>query len=341
MDSFQAALHRANITRRVHQAAKRHAEVIDQRWAGKDNQRNQAMGIAWCVELPIAMFDLAFAEDDSSDLLLNALSHVRRAEASGLFEAMSLVCLAVLLSMSKAMPGLNSVLAGEFTDRAVTFYSSVDPSPRDVAALLNMTPPEQWFASTLWLHVFSRSREAHQLFASKITAGLDPIDDLKLHAIDSVLMHTIVRVADEVVVKAGLLDDQHIRAPGASTKQEKGSAPRDHEARPKTAYDAICEILVGSSRAYAAKHGIAPTAATSDQQIVSIYERVGQAFREVAQVRNEELPAGYLNTIVFKFYQLNEDPRGRHLFDEHLKYELGLYRSKGLREDYKFDLRLF
>lgn len=107
------------------------------------------------------------------------------------------------------------------------------------------------------------------------------------------------------------------------------------------AFNAAAEpLLVSSYRSIGAKIGRAPTSKTSDADIVGIYRKVGTAFRAVSNERGEHLPAGYLNAIVFKFYQVREQ-FGDKFMDEHLAYELNKYRAEGLREDYKVDMKLF
>lgn len=104
--------------------------------------------------------------------------------------------------------------------------------------------------------------------------------------------------------------------------------------------DIAGKIVVTGYRNLAAQHGCAPTQATSDQQIMEIYSKVGTAFKDVARERGEELQAGWLNTVALKFLQVKEK-MGEVFMDEHLSYELDKYRQEGLRSDYKKDLQLF
>ncbi len=99
-------------------------------------------------------------------------------------------------------------------------------------------------------------------------------------------------------------------------------------------------LIINGFRRLAAANGTAPTAKTSDLKIIEIYKQVGSAFRKASKERNEHLPAGYLNTIVFKFFQVYEI-MGDTMFYEHLKYEVARYIKEGLRDDYKQDLKLF
>lgn len=123
-----------------------------------------------------------------------------------------------------------------------------------------------------------------------------------------------------------------------------GLFDRFKKKQPKTMLDKVQELagplIVNGYRQLAAANGTAPTAKTSDQKIIEIYQQVGSAFREASKERNEHLPAGYMNTIVFKFFQVYE-MMGDTMFYEHLKYEVDKYINEGLRDDYKQDLKLF
>jgi hypothetical protein len=100
------------------------------------------------------------------------------------------------------------------------------------------------------------------------------------------------------------------------------------------------KIIPARYRSLARANGIAPTDATTDEQIVAIYTQVCAGFRFVAKERGEEIPAENLHRIVLKFLNVFED-RGADFYRSHLQYELDLYRNKGLREDYKNPLKLF
>jgi|JI6StandDraft_1071083.scaffolds.fasta_scaffold655895_1 hypothetical protein len=114
--------------------------------------------------------------------------------------------------------------------------------------------------------------------------------------------------------------------------------------QPKTMLDQVQALagplIVNGYRKIAAANNIAPTAKTSDQKIIEIYQRVGSAFREASNQRGEHIPAGHLNTVVLKFFQVYE-MMGDTMFYEHLKYEVDKYIQEGLRPDYKQDLKLF
>jgi len=112
----------------------------------------------------------------------------------------------------------------------------------------------------------------------------------------------------------------------------------------RTMFDEVQEVagklVVDGYRRLAALHGCAPTSKTSDKQILEMYQKVGTAFREVADQRNERFPAGTQNYIVWKFLQVNET-LGSEMVDPHLRYEINKYREEGLRPDYNQDLKLF
>lgn len=114
--------------------------------------------------------------------------------------------------------------------------------------------------------------------------------------------------------------------------------------QPKTvldeAKDLAGKLIVNGYRRIAAANNIAPTSKTSDQKIIEIYQKVGTAFREASNKRNEHISAGNLNTIVLKFFQVYE-MMGDTMLLEHLKYEVDKYIHEGLRQDYKQDLDLF
>jgi hypothetical protein len=114
--------------------------------------------------------------------------------------------------------------------------------------------------------------------------------------------------------------------------------------QPRAILDEIHEtggkLVVSGYRRLATQNGCAPTTATSDKEILEIYKKVGTAFREASQQRNECLPAGTMNYIVWKFIQIKE-MMGSEMLDSHLEYELQKYLSNGLRPDYRQELHLF
>jgi hypothetical protein len=114
--------------------------------------------------------------------------------------------------------------------------------------------------------------------------------------------------------------------------------------KPRTLLDQVQQtggkLIVSCYRKLGAQHGCAPTAATSDQEIIEIYKRVVTAFREASQERGEHVPAGTMNNIVWKFIQIKE-MMGAEMLDSHLEYELQKYLREGLRPDYRQELHLF
>jgi hypothetical protein len=114
--------------------------------------------------------------------------------------------------------------------------------------------------------------------------------------------------------------------------------------KPRTLLDRAQEaagiLIVGGYRRVAASQGSAPTSKTSDQKIIEIYQKVGTAFREAAIQRGERIPAGVMNSIVWKFLQAYE-MFGDAGVESHLAYELQKYSQQGLRPDYKRDLKLW
>jgi hypothetical protein len=86
---------------------------------------------------------------------------------------------------------------------------------------------------------------------------------------------------------------------------------------------------------------LAPTSATSDEEIFKVYETVATAFNRGAEVRGAHIPAGSINTIVLKFLQMIEGDYSSEFIAEHLEYEVTKYVKEGLREDYKQQIPLF
>jgi hypothetical protein len=99
-------------------------------------------------------------------------------------------------------------------------------------------------------------------------------------------------------------------------------------------------LIVHGYRKFANEHGCAPTSATSDQDIIRTYMKVGSAFRAASQKRGENISAGVLNRIVLNFLQARE-LLGDAMMDQHLQYEVQKYLNEGLRQDYKQEIRLF
>lgn len=113
--------------------------------------------------------------------------------------------------------------------------------------------------------------------------------------------------------------------------------------KPRTLLDEAKETagkaVVYGYRRIAKERGCAPTQKTSDDKIIEIYSKVVSSFQKVAATKNERIPAVYLNTIALKFYQVYE-LAGDAFLDEHLDYEINLYKTSGLRNDYKQELKL-
>jgi hypothetical protein len=114
--------------------------------------------------------------------------------------------------------------------------------------------------------------------------------------------------------------------------------------KPRTLFDdaqeAAGKLIVSGYRRLAESQGCAPSAKTSDRKIFEVYQKVGTAFRQVADQRGERLRAGVMNFIVWKFLQAYE-MYGDAVADSHLEYELDKYAREGLRHDYEQDLNLF
>lgn len=113
--------------------------------------------------------------------------------------------------------------------------------------------------------------------------------------------------------------------------------------KPRTLLDEAKETagkaVIYGYRRIAKERGCAPTQKTSDDKIIEIYSKVLSSFQKAAATKNERIPAIYLNTIALKFFQVYE-LAGDAFFDEHLDYEINLYKTSGLRDDYKQDIKL-
>lgn len=99
-------------------------------------------------------------------------------------------------------------------------------------------------------------------------------------------------------------------------------------------------LITNGYRKIAKIRNCAPTNKTSDEEIISIYKKVGKEFKEASRAKGEHIPTKYLNTIVLKFLHVFEIG-GSTMLDEHLEYEIDKYIKEGLREDYKVDLQIF
>lgn len=106
------------------------------------------------------------------------------------------------------------------------------------------------------------------------------------------------------------------------------------------AQEAANVLIVSGYRRISAERGCAPTAATSDKEILEVYTKVATAFSEVAKQRGEHIPAKIINFIVLYFIQ-NKELIGLSGMDSHLKYELHKYLKEGLRPTYQEEISLF
>lgn len=71
----------------------------------------------------------------------------------------------------------------------------------------------------------------------------------------------------------------------------------------------------------------------SDEKIIEIIQTVMKAFKEAAEGKGEIISGRSLINISAKFIKVY-DLSGPEFFMEHLKYEINLYLTSGLREDY-------
>ena len=72
----------------------------------------------------------------------------------------------------------------------------------------------------------------------------------------------------------------------------------------------------------------------SDEKIIEIIQTVMSAFKQAAESKGESIPGQTLLNIAAKFIAVY-DLSGQEFFMEHLKYEINLYLTSGLREDYQ------
>lgn len=71
----------------------------------------------------------------------------------------------------------------------------------------------------------------------------------------------------------------------------------------------------------------------SDEKIIEIVQTVMRAFKEAAESKGETISGTALINISTKFIKVF-DLYEPEFFMEHLKYEINLYLTSGLREDY-------
>jgi hypothetical protein len=105
----------------------------------------------------------------------------------------------------------------------------------------------------------------------------------------------------------------------------------------KTLYDKVIEtatpLVINGYRQIARQRNCAPTAKTSDQKIIEIYQKVLTRFQEASAKKGEKIPAKTLNYIALGFMQVYETS-GEKFMNEHLDYEIMKYHMQGLRKDY-------
>jgi hypothetical protein len=119
--------------------------------------------------------------------------------------------------------------------------------------------------------------------------------------------------------------------------------------KPKSEYDKLLAMvgpmIVKGYRRIGKERGIAPTKKTSDKKIIEIYLEIESAFKNAARQRNEELPQGYINSIVLFFYQVYEKYNCKETdnltYNLQLEYQIRQYLKEGLGKEFRKDLQLF
>lgn len=96
--------------------------------------------------------------------------------------------------------------------------------------------------------------------------------------------------------------------------------------------DRLRELLVPHYRELGAALGCAPTAKTSDDRIMEIFDLVTMGFNMASKKRGERIPASVLDRLVFNFMGVYES-LPEELANERLRYELARYLRDGLRLD--------
>lgn len=109
---------------------------------------------------------------------------------------------------------------------------------------------------------------------------------------------------------------------------------------PITYYDKMNSIIVKAWRSFAKENGTAPTSKTSDEKIIEIYSKVFNEFKKASETRGEVITVDVSNLIAYHILAVYEKS-GEDYMNEHLEYEIDLYKKSGLREDYKKGLKLF
>lgn len=98
-------------------------------------------------------------------------------------------------------------------------------------------------------------------------------------------------------------------------------------------------MIVNGYRKIALERNCAPTGKTTDREIIEVYQQVLTAFNIASHKKNENIPAGNLNFIALKFFQVYETT-GKEAFNDHLAYEVDKYLSEGLRPEYNQTLEV-
>jgi hypothetical protein len=96
----------------------------------------------------------------------------------------------------------------------------------------------------------------------------------------------------------------------------------------RTMLDEFDSTLAGMYRPY-----LSQKKNTTDAKIVEIVQMVMTAFKQAAESKGESISGTVLVNISTKFIKVY-DLSDEEFFLEHLKYELTLYLSSGLRDDY-------
>jgi hypothetical protein len=97
-------------------------------------------------------------------------------------------------------------------------------------------------------------------------------------------------------------------------------------------------LIVENYRRVGRRQAVAPTEKTTDAEILKLFERVGSAFKSVADQRGEHLSAPRTNYIVWQFLQAHE-ALDDDAFDAYLQQELARYRTEGLPAAYRKELK--
>ena len=99
--------------------------------------------------------------------------------------------------------------------------------------------------------------------------------------------------------------------------------------KPKTALDAVHALAIERFRPL-----LVNNKNLSDEKIIEIVQLVMNAFIQTAESKGETISGTSLMNISEKFIKVY-DLGGLKLFRDHLEYEITLYLTSGLRDDYK------